>query len=753
MKHLTLCAVVMLGCLTACNQSYDSPRSVNIINFIRLSDPRSTMTTREVLFNTVQHQVEDMRGNGLIGTWLLQYDALIDPEYQALMKEEMARGCEIGGWWEITKPHALAAGIEWRGRTDWDPRACVGFSLGYDSETRKVLCDTYMETFKEIFGEYPKSIGSWFIDAETLAYLYDKYGIEASCNCRDQIGTDGYTLWGGYWNGAFYPSRQNAYMPAQTEEGGIGVPIFRMLGSDPMYQYDWGVGGLRQGVMTMEPVYPYCGGDPDWVDWYLRMFTDEPHLSYNNVQVGQENAFTWKRFGEGFKYQMKRVAELDKEGKLKVETLLQTARAFKSKYPSLTPPSSIVVTEDARNSGCKTYWFNCRNYRANLFWNGNTLKFRDIHVFDENLRSEYLDHPDTLPVFRFETLPLVDGVVWSTESNMAGLYLVAPGFKGGTPVFRTIAGGNGQQIEWPSTDGRGRFVLTFTEDCISIRSRGKVDGWHLDMSVNPGTELPFTSISETFAEAEYLGRRYGLSLSAGCFEDLRKEGFGKVFRIVPDGGKVTFGVELKGEAEVESAKDFRVEAVDLGLSVKWCNANLGAGAPDEYGDYYAWGETEPKEEFSWKNYKLGTGVPHIMTKYNTSTAFGKNVDWQIVLDRPDDAASATLGGNWRLPTAEEVDELSATRKNPGYKWEWKTVNGHNGWEILYLANGNSIFLPAAGYRTGKLITGEGLYGSFWSSTIYSDFAYDSWYLGTFSGSSFRYFHNRFLGMSVRPVSD
>ena len=72
--------------------------------------------------------------------------------------------------------------------------------------------------FKRIFGFYPKSAGSWFIDAHTLNYLSQKYGIIASCNCKDQIGTDGYTMWGGYWNQAYYPSINNAYMPAQNPE-------------------------------------------------------------------------------------------------------------------------------------------------------------------------------------------------------------------------------------------------------------------------------------------------------------------------------------------------------------------------------------------------------------------------------------------------------------------------------------------------------------------------------------------------------
>lgn len=100
----------------------------------------------------------------------------------------------------------------------WDWHADVGFATGYTPEERRKLVDVYMEKFKEVFGKYPTAIGSWFIDAYTLGYMYDKYGIVASCNCKDQIGTDGYTLWGGYWNQAYYPSRVNAYMPAQTRE-------------------------------------------------------------------------------------------------------------------------------------------------------------------------------------------------------------------------------------------------------------------------------------------------------------------------------------------------------------------------------------------------------------------------------------------------------------------------------------------------------------------------------------------------------
>lgn len=543
MKRSSFLLLLLLAsaCASRVAEPAGSPRIVNIINFIRYTEPRNDEMTEKVLYETVRSQVEDLRSKDLPGTYLLQYDALIDPSYQALMKEEMARGCEVGAWWEITRPHVEAAGYNWRGRFPWDWHAHVGFSVGYTQAERERLADVYMDKFKEIFGQYPRSVGSWFIEAGTLAYLKDKYGIEASCNCRDQVGTDGYTLWGGYWNGAYYPSRQNAYMPAQTPEGAIDVPVFRMLGSDPIYQYEAGLGGAVQSVVTLEPVYELGGGLPEWVDWYFRMFTEEPHLGYNYVQVGQENSFTWEPMEKGFTYQTGQLVRLRNEGKIRIETLARTGRWFKETYP-VTPATSVITTEDYRGDKRKTLWFNSRFYRANLLWEGTSLKFRDLHLFDENLRSEYLDHPDTLPVFHYETLPMVDGCLWSSEARMAGLQLNAPAFSGGNPVFASEEGV--QMVSWPSVRGEGRFELVFTEDAIELASQGNTGEWCLELSVVPGVALPFTEIGPKTVRAAYRGREYAMTLPRGRAEDLRTPSQGSVFRLLPENNRLSLHFSL-----------------------------------------------------------------------------------------------------------------------------------------------------------------------------------------------------------------
>lgn len=534
-------AALMLCALAACGTkekpAAESPRIVNIINFIRYCEPRNEEVTVQVLYETTASQAKDMRAKDLVGTYLLQYDALIYPPYQELMKEEMARGCEIGAWWEITQPHVEAAGYTWKGRYPWDWYANAGFSVGYTAAEKEKLVDTYMEKFKEIFGIYPESVGSWFIDAATLAYMRDKYGIVASCNCKDQYGTDGYTMWGGYWNGAYYPSRENAYMPAQTAAGAIDLPVFRMLGSDPIYQYDAGVDGVFQDVVTLEPVYKKGGGDPDWIDWFFRMFTDKRHLGFNYVQVGQENSMVWKDMEKGFVTQTDRLVKLRAEGKVRIETLAESGRWFSETYP-VTPPTSVVTTEDNQGGNLKTFWFNTRFYRANLLWDEPGLKFRDLHVFDEKLRSEYLDHPTTTPIFHYETLPLMDGNLWSTSEKMAEMRFVTPGFKGGDPGFIPSADGQSQTVIWPSSDGKGRFIMNFTEDGIDIATKGKVGDWYLELTTAPGKELPFTEISENTVKARHQGMDYGMTLPKGSFQDLRGQGDGAVLRINPSGNQI-----------------------------------------------------------------------------------------------------------------------------------------------------------------------------------------------------------------------
>jgi len=511
------------------------PRIVNIVNFIRLIEPRDPEITEEVLFHTVVKQVEVMNKYKLGGTFLLQYDALMDPRYQKLLKSLSRSSFEIGAWWEIPQPMVEKAGLKWRGRYAWDWHADVGFSTGYTPAEREKLADVYMTDFKNIYGYYPKSVGSWFIDAHTLNYLWQKYKIVASSNCKDQYGTDGYTLWGGYWNQAYYPSKINSYMPAQNEKNQIPVPIFRMLGSDPIRQYDNGFGTDRQGVITLEPVYKDAGGDSTWINWYFKEFIGGNAMEFAYVQAGQENSFTWKAMSKGFEYQMKLIARLRNDKKLQVETLAESGRWFKNKY-KVTPATSVVVNKDLKGSDRKTVWFNSRYFRMNLLWEKGTLRFRDIHLFNEKFPSVYTANRATSNECSFFTLPLVDGYIWSAPEKTAGLRFkaIVNGkeilLEGRNPVITDSIPGK-LHISWPLKSSHGKLVIDMDEKQVTMKITGDNSiNWFLDLTTSLKAKLPFKKISPTRIDCSFEGMPYFITAVKGSFSKPEND---IVFRVKP----------------------------------------------------------------------------------------------------------------------------------------------------------------------------------------------------------------------------
>ena len=148
------------------------------------------------------------------------------------------------------------------------------------------------------------------------------------------------------------------------------------------------------------------------------------------------------------------------------------------------------------------------------------------------------------------------------------------------------------------------------------------------------------------------------------------------------------------------------EVVDLGLSVKWRSMNVGASKPEDYGNYYAWGETTTKSSYSWSNYKFGHSQTGEFSKYDT----GPYTDNKTVLDPEDDAATVNLGDGWRMATYKEWKELREQ-----CTWTWTTRNGVKGMQVTG-PSGKSIFLPAAGWYDTSL-ENRGSYGSYWTASL------------------------------------
>ena len=192
--------------------------------------------------------------------------------------------------------------------------------------------------------------------------------------------------------------------------------------------------------------------------------------------------------------------------------------------------------------------------------------------------------------------------------------------------------------------------------------------------------------------------------------------------------------------------------VDLGLpsGLKWATCNVGATAPEEYGDYFAWGETTAsKDNYIWRTYKWCIGDNDNLTKYCNDANYGNNgfTDGKTTLD-PEDDAAVNWGGRWRMPSDAEWEELITS-------CTWTLVKGYNGtdkngYEVKSNANGNTIFLPAAGYRDDRLNLASAC-GFYWSSSLYLEYTSGAWSLWFGSDYVNRDFNHRGFGQPVRPV--
>ena len=209
-------------------------------------------------------------------------------------------------------------------------------------------------------------------------------------------------------------------------------------------------------------------------------------------------------------------------------------------------------------------------------------------------------------------------------------------------------------------------------------------------------------------------------------------------------GTTTITVECGGKSATCYVTVINPEFVDLGLSVKWATCNFGANAPEEYGNYYAWGEIETKSYYAWSTNRYGNNDNggHLY-KYNTDSSLG-TIDNKTILETGDDVASYYYGGKWRMPTNEDWTEL---RTN--CSWTQTTRNGVPG-RLVTANNGNSIFLPAAGYMNGTTLYDVSR-GKYWSSSLYTSYPFcaNSVY---FDSSEVGWtFDFRCYGLTIRPV--
>jgi hypothetical protein len=251
----------------------------------------------------------------------------------------------------------------------------------------------------------------------------------------------------------------------------------------------------------------------------------------------------------GLGIQIPLLSSLSKEKKIRVETLSESGAWFRKNFP-VTPPTAVTALTDHKNQGKKTVWYNSRYYRVNLLWEGSSFRFRDIHVFNEGMESDYLRIAGTTTDCLYTTLPVVDGFLWSKPDALAGLRLmskdragVVAEVKGGVPVVKEMENGV-LMVEWPLENESGTLLLLFFEDRMEVSCRlPKGYTWFLDLKTASGAELPFTGVTDKQLSASLRGFEYSVSCNTGNLVDGRGDASNAfAWRIVPEGNRIVVGM-------------------------------------------------------------------------------------------------------------------------------------------------------------------------------------------------------------------
>lgn len=392
---------------------------MNIVNFVRGIEPRCEMD----LYTPVAEQIRYNKKYDIPNTFLLQYDAMRRQDFCDLFLKEKDGNMELGVWLENCRELIETVGLTWRGREgyDWDWFVNVGFLEGYLPKEREWIIDEVFRLFKEIFGEYPQVVGSWVMDAHSMDYMCRKYDIKAFCICREQYAVDAYTLWGGYSNGGYYPSKNNMICPAQTEENKIPAPVFRMLMPDPIYNYDEKRHNKcgQELFPTIEPTW-ICGQIPSVVDWYFDIYYKTPCLTHAHATTGQENSFGWPAFGKGYCMQIDKLAELWKQGTVSLQKLGDTGLWYQENFP-ISAATAQVAIRDWCSNNLKSVWYNCKNYRTNFLLAEGELLIRDLTKYDDRYAERYLDARCEGYLATYDNLPIADSRIWSKDGKTCEL--------------------------------------------------------------------------------------------------------------------------------------------------------------------------------------------------------------------------------------------------------------------------------------------------------------------------------------------
>ncbi len=396
---LFLLGVILFVNLFFCPEVFaeGGDRFITVVNPVRIS---KYSKTPEKSLNAEYAVIKEF---DLPATWLLTYDALSDKKV-ILEINKMDRRQEFGIFLEVTQSFSSDSGVSYHDSGFWQHANSV-FLSGYTQDERKKLIDKVFEKYKEVFGRYPKSVGSWWTDSYSLNYINEKYGVITNLICSDQYATDGYQIWGQPWQMAYYPSKNHPAIPASNLGNKLNVVNIQWASRDPLNGYESSLFSTQDYVVTTKTL------DIEYfkklVDFYLLLGKES---GFSQITVGLEADLDAGGYKGEYAKQMGYVKEMNKK-RVSVVTMSDFADWYIRKFQDLSPKSSLD-SNDFLGTKRRAYWNTTSKYRLHYVKDEgkNIIQIMDLRTYNSDISDPYETSPNRSFNLAINTPAIIDGI-------------------------------------------------------------------------------------------------------------------------------------------------------------------------------------------------------------------------------------------------------------------------------------------------------------------------------------------------------
>lgn len=378
-----------------------SSSSITVINLVRSN---AQGHEKDNLFNSLQAQWEITDDAHIPATWLVQYSVLENNKMVNFMKTNM-HGQEFGLLFEIDKNFAEKSGVTYKNQGGPWYFSDSLLLPSYDISERRKMIDTAFAKFRDIFGYYPKTVGAWWIGADSLTYMHQRYGVIAALRAADQYKLDEYTIWGGPWDIPYVASTTNEGMPAKSVQDSSGVVILQWGVRDALLGYSDQLYGVQD--------FPNRGYDSGYVNFMASVFLKAP---FGNLVFGLENGGDLAVFSGYYQLMLTKAQEIHSAQHVALSFAGDFAKKF-LQQGNVLGGASVVLTKGYRSSD-QAVWVNKEKYRVFIQKIGNKVSLIDVRNYAQKNEEDFAVLPNVNPMLLIQEPALIDSKQVSGQERL-----------------------------------------------------------------------------------------------------------------------------------------------------------------------------------------------------------------------------------------------------------------------------------------------------------------------------------------------